>query len=225
MPLESNPDALNKYIKNLGVADGVQFYDVYGFDPELLCMVPQPCQAIILLFPITQAYEDYCIEEALEIEKKGQVVSENVFYMKQTIGNACGTIGVLHALANCRSHFKISSGSAIEKFLENSSGLSPDDIGKSLETNENIQSCHSQCAHEGQSETISADTNVNLHFVAFVHVDGCLYELDGRKKFPINHGQSSKETFLTDAVASCKKFMLRNPNDSNFSVIALSEGC
>ena len=31
------------------------------------------------------------------------------------------------------------------------------------------------------------------------HVDGSLYELDGRKSFPINHGASSAETLLQDA--------------------------
>jgi len=130
---------------------------------------------------------------------------------------------VLHALGNCRDHFKTLPGSPIDTFLQGSVGLSPEKIGESLETNESIQSCHSQCAHEGQSETVAAETNVNLHFVAFAHVDGALYELDGRKKFPINHGASSKDTFLSDAVAKCQDFMKRNPNELNFSVIALSE--
>ena len=30
----------------------------------------------------------------------GAVVNPDVFYMKQTISNACGTIGVLHAIGN-----------------------------------------------------------------------------------------------------------------------------
>ena len=39
-------------------------------------------------------------EEKSRIEKDGQTVSSSVYFTKQTIGNACGTIGLLHALGN-----------------------------------------------------------------------------------------------------------------------------
>ncbi len=39
-------------------------------------------------------------EEHDEIMKKGQHVSPNVYFMKQLVGNACGTVGVVHCLAN-----------------------------------------------------------------------------------------------------------------------------
>lgn len=43
---------------------------------------------------------------------------------------------------------------------------------------------------------------MNSHFAAFVEKDGSLYELDGRKPFPINHGK------CTDLLKVNKKLIL-----------------
>jgi len=64
---------------------------------------------------------------------------------------------------------------------------------------------------------------VPYHFVAFIQKEGNLYELDGRKEFPINHGGSSAETFLQDAAKVCQEYMSRNPNNVNFTICALTE--
>ena len=114
-----------QYVANLGMEMKYQFNDVYGLDPDLLGMVPQPCIALLLLYPINDKVEvililiiqivsSYCSatllfvqlvafenEEEARIKKEGQVVSPSLFFMKQTIGNACGTVGLLHALGNC----------------------------------------------------------------------------------------------------------------------------
>ena len=45
-------------------------------------------------------------EEEQRIRKEGQLVNSDVFFIKQTIGNACGTVGLLHALGNCTSFLK-----------------------------------------------------------------------------------------------------------------------
>ena len=47
-------------------------------------------------------------KEKERIEKEGQVVSPSVYFVKQTIGNACGTIGLLHALGNCQDKITFS---------------------------------------------------------------------------------------------------------------------
>ena len=53
------------------------------------------------------------------------------------------------------------------------------------------------------------------------HVDGHLYELDGRKSFPINHGASNPATLLADACQAIKKFMDRDPGEMRFTIVAL----
>jgi ubiquitin carboxyl-terminal hydrolase L3 len=100
LPLESNPEVMNKFVKNMGLSGDYEFTDIFGMDPELLAMVPQPVAGVLLLFPIADNYSEFNAQQCEEAREKGQVVSNNVYFMKQTISNACGTIGLLHCLGN-----------------------------------------------------------------------------------------------------------------------------
>jgi Ubiquitin carboxyl-terminal hydrolase, family 1 len=53
-------------------------------------------------------------------------------------------------------------------------------------------------------------------------VDGCLYELDGRKPAPVNHGATSPDTLLQDAVEVVSQFMARDPTELRFTIVALA---
>ncbi|XP_069746655.1 ubiquitin carboxyl-terminal hydrolase isozyme L3 [Narcine bancroftii] len=190
-------------------------------DPELLSLVPRPVCSILLLFPVTEKYETFKQEEEVKIKAEGQKVNPHVYFMKQTISNACGTIGIIHALANNQDKLEFESHSVMKKFLEDSACLSPEDKAKFLENDESIRVSHEFSAQEGQTEAPSLDEKVDLHFISFVNVDGHLYELDGRKPFPINHGDTTAESLLEDAIEVCKKFMQRDPDELRFTVMAL----
>ncbi|KAK2118968.1 Ubiquitin carboxyl-terminal hydrolase isozyme L3 [Saguinus oedipus] len=182
-------------------------------------------------------YEVFRTEEEEKIKSQGQDVTSSVYFMKQTISNACGTIGLIHAIANNKDKMHFESGSTLKKFLEESVSMSPEERARYLENYDAIRVTHETSAHEGQTEVSekpilgflnyneeapSIDEKVDLHFIALVHVDGHLYELDGRKPFPINHGETSDETLLEDAIEVCKKFMERDPDELRFNAIALS---
>ncbi|PNH00074.1 Ubiquitin carboxyl-terminal hydrolase isozyme L1, partial [Tetrabaena socialis] len=64
---------------------------------------------------------------------KGAAAAPGVFYMKQTIGNACGTIAVLHAIGNNPDTLKPAEGSFLQQFLGATAGMSPEAVGKFLE--------------------------------------------------------------------------------------------
>ena len=81
---------------------------------------------------------------------------------------------------------------------------------------------HEIVAQQGQTHAPAPDEDVNLHFISFVEVAGCLYELDGRKKQPINHGPSSPDTLLEDAAKIVRQFMDRDPDNLQFTVMALA---
>ena len=68
------------------------------------------------------------------------------------------------------------------------------------------------------------DDEVNLHFVALVHVDGGLYELDGRKNTAVRHGDTTAESLLQDSVLVIKKFIETSEGSVSFNAIALAPG-
>jgi len=224
LPLESNPDVMNKYTENLGVDMSVlAFSDVYGFEPDLLMMVPRPVVSLVLLFPITENYENFRKEEEEKKTKEGQTVSDNVYFTKQTVGNACGTVGIIHAIANNVEKLTFKDGSVVKDYLDSTKSMTPDERAVALEKHEGVTRCHGDSAQEGQTKAPSIDEKVDLHFIAFVEKDGFLYELDGRKPFPINHGKTSADTLLEDTAVVCKKFMERDPGNYNFNMIALAQ--
>jgi len=224
LALESNPDMLNKYIGAIGVPDKYQFVDVYGTDPDLLQMVPQPVFAVLLLFAINGKTETSDKMEEERITKEGQTVSKKAWFMKQTIGNACGTVAVLHSLANNEQSLKVKPKSPLASFLEKTKTLGPAEKGKFLETCHDLAAAHESSAKTGQTKTPDLNSDVDNHFIAFVFQENSIYELDGRKTWAVNHGYTSPDTFLQDVVTIIdQKFIARDRESNNFSMIALSQ--
>lgn len=221
IPLESNPEVMNKFLQKLGVPTQWGVVDVMGLEPEMLSWVPRPVLAVMLLFPVSDAYEAHKKNEEDDILSKGQVLSNDIFYMKQNISNACGTIALVHSVANNTDKIELSNGH-LKTFLDEAKPLDAVSRGKLLEKSEGIINAHKELAQEGQTNTPSAEEPVNHHFITFVHSNGVLYELDGRKAFPINHGPTTADTFLEDSAKICKEFMARDPNEVRFTIVALT---
>ncbi|KAJ3088921.1 Ubiquitin carboxyl-terminal hydrolase isozyme L3 [Quaeritorhiza haematococci] len=178
LPLEANPQVMNKYMEKLGVTGDWAFTDVWGLDAELLQFIPQPVLAVLLLFPITDKYEQFRKDEQEQLQKAGQHVSPNLYFVLQTIPNACGTIGLLHSLANNQDVLGLADG-PLKRILDRTKTTGPKDRAALLEGDEDLARIHEESSLEGQTAAPSRDEEVDLHFVAFVQKDGHVYELDG----------------------------------------------
>lgn len=55
----------------------------------------------IILFYLQ--YENRKNEEELQLKDKGQQVSDEIYFLKQYVSNACGTIALIHSVANNRN--------------------------------------------------------------------------------------------------------------------------
>ncbi len=93
---------MNSLVHSLGLSASLAFQDVFSItEPALLAFVPRPAHALLLIFPVSDVYEKSRREEdANKQDYSGSGPDEPVIWYKQTIGNACGLIGLLHAVSN-----------------------------------------------------------------------------------------------------------------------------
>ncbi|PCH44289.1 peptidase C12 ubiquitin carboxyl-terminal hydrolase 1 [Wolfiporia cocos MD-104 SS10] len=231
VPLESNPDVLNEWASKAGLVESqAHFEDVYGLDPELLAMVPQPVKAVILLFPITDVIDAKAKQEDERIRREGQhPIDPTVFYLKQTIGNACGTVGLLHALANSNVTFAPESPLAL--FIEECKDKTPEERAQILETTPLFANIHADAASSGQTAAPDPNANTELHFTCFVQAPNPprsdvaspdpmrLLELDGRRVGPVDRGASTN--LLEDVAKFVKEQYVSQTASMHFSMIAL----
>lgn len=220
IPLESNPEIFTNFATKLGLKQNLQFVDVYSiFDSELLSFIPRPSNGLILLFPITEKYEQFKSQEDTSVNHP----AEGIVWYKQTVGNACGLYALLHMLSNIDED-KIVPGSKVEKFKQ-----SRGDISKVEELIGEIEKEYTDFANEGSTETPDANDEVIFHFITFVEKDGEIFELDGRRKQAVSLGHKSDQSLdvLDDplVVKRIEKYieLTDEANKLNFSIMSLSQ--
>ncbi|KAK7471284.1 ubiquitinyl hydrolase 1 [Stygiomarasmius scandens] len=184
-------------------------------------MVPRPVKAVLLLFPISSALEERKKEEDQKIINEGSLNNKGVvLWIKQTISNACGTIGLLHALLN--ADVSLDPDSPLAKFAKECKDKTPQERAKFLETTPLFANIHAEAASTGQS-AVPTDLDTDLHFSCFVeaNVDGTphLIELDGRRAGPVDRGVC--EDLLNDAIKFVKNNYVVQSSSIQFSMTSL----
>jgi len=226
VPLESNPEMLSTFAHGVGLPEMWEFCDVFGTDEELLAMVPQPCVAVTLLFKQSEKLRAFKSAQYEQLDKAqkdnaGQAVSSDIFYMKQHIGNACGTIATIHSCLNNRELLGVPAESPMGKFFERAKAMTPHESGLALAEASDIHTASESSSQGGQTEAPEADADVDNHFICFVEKEGELYELDGGKAFPINHGSTGGDLLKASTRAIKTKFMDVDPENIHFNIMAL----
>ncbi|VAH34912.1 unnamed protein product [Triticum turgidum subsp. durum] len=154
-----------------------------------------------------------------------QEPNKKVYFTKQTVGNACGTIGIIHAIGNAVSEIKLGlMGPIFIDFINKLLIwiLSRLAVHRAafLEEDQEMEDAHSVAAAGGDTE---AKDGVIEHYVCFTCVDGELYELDGGKPQPIHHDRASPDSLLQDAARVIKTRIVEYSESLNFIVMALSK--
>ena len=144
LPIESNPAVLQAYAHKLGLPEGYSFADVLATEEWALEMVPRPVTAVFMLFPVKAASEAHAEAEAARIAREGQPSVEQAHYFcKQLIPNACGTIGIIHALANSSALYgggmELTPDSWLARFLASTAGSTPLERAHALEDDTEVR--------------------------------------------------------------------------------------
>lgn len=211
IPMESNPDVMNAFCRTVGVKPHITVVDVLGFEPELLQMVDGKVEGLLLCYPMKGETDNTVDEDA----------KNKLYFMRQTIRNACATMALIHLLANQCHDDDFDAKSSLKDFIKESKQLEPEVKANKFESCETIATAHESASVAGQTDAPPASDSVEYHFISIIHNNNTMYEMDGRKLGPINHGPTSPETFLSDAVNLIKKFVNNDPANPNFSMQAV----
>jgi len=188
---ENNPDVMTTLAQTLGLSPDIAFHDVYSLtDPDLVALLPRPANALLFVYPVTESSEAFYVEEdGREPDYQGCGADEPVMFYRQTIHHACGLIGLLHCITNGPAASLIQPGSHLHQLVEEAIPLRPTERAELLYNSDMLEKAHAAAATTGDTSPPSLGEDPGHAFIAFVKGrDGNLWELEGRRKGPVDRG-------------------------------------
>ncbi|KAF2194507.1 cysteine proteinase [Zopfia rhizophila CBS 207.26] len=231
--LENNPAVVTHLAHKLGLSPHLAFHDIYSFtDPDLLAFIPRPALAILVIIPMTPTwYEARQAEDENKGEYEGFGEEEPVIWFKQTIADACGSIGLIHCLLNGAAK-DVTPGSTLDQIRQAALPKKMMERAKVLEDSDALEQAHQEAAKMGDSEVPSLEEQKKSsgHFVAFIKgKDGHLYELEGSRKGPLDRGELREdedvlsERAVERGLGRLMRIEAEKGGNLRFSAIALAE--
>ncbi|KAE9407840.1 cysteine proteinase [Gymnopus androsaceus JB14] len=219
IPLESNPLVFNSWANQAGldISSGDQFYDLYGLDAEFLATIPRPVKAVILVFPWTEARYRRA-EEDEQIAREGNPVDSSVFWMKQTIHNACGAMAIIHSLAN--ADVTLVEGSPLDTFYKACRSKPPLERSRLLEQTPIFREIHASVADKGQVPLPETNDRMDQAYTCFIRTTaGRVIELDGGRSAAVDRGECTD--LLEDVARIAGEEFIGKSSSIKFSMMYL----
>ncbi|KAF4522992.1 hypothetical protein B566_EDAN009584, partial [Ephemera danica] len=176
-------------LEDFGVK-GVQVEEIYDLQKSL----EGPVYGFIFLFRwIEERRSRRKIVDETESFVRDEDVVNNIFFAQQMVPNSCATHALLSVLINCPS---INLGPTVSRLKAHTSGMNPENKGWAIGNTPELARAHNSHAmpqakrRHDKSSSFSTGryTGEAFHFVSYVPIEGKLFELDGLKPYPIDHG-------------------------------------
>ena len=113
VPIESEPKYFTKLAHDLGLSPRLEFVDVNHLEAEYLANLAPAIFALLLVYPTDSDYDANRQARNAMIDR-----GTDLCWFKQTIYNACGYYGLLHAVCNGRARDHIREYPAVTGVLE-----------------------------------------------------------------------------------------------------------
>ena len=207
--LESDPGLFSLLVKDLGVR-GVKVEEIY----DVFSRIEGRVYGFVYLFRFGGRSGSRTTRTSKSISSEGESfvlepdIVNGMFFAEQIANNSCATHALLGVLLNCKD---VELGETLTSLKSFSSGLSPENKGYKIANMPYLARAHNKYARPDVSVQFTEKKGSSLstsrssahqpdtyHFVSFVPINGRVFELDGLKKYPIDHGPWGEHEDWTD---------------------------
>ncbi|KAH8853348.1 Ubiquitin carboxyl-terminal hydrolase isozyme L5 [Schistosoma japonicum] len=209
--IESDPGVFTELIRGFGV-ESLECEEVYD-----LTSTSNVSDALGFIFLFN--YDD-------KQDDAGEVVfdenSRGIFFAKQTISNACATQAIINILLNIDD--KVPIGSTLSNFKSFVSDFDSTMKGTAISNSDQIRVVHNSFSNyqlfEFDERAPKSNEDV-YHFVSYLPINGTLYELDGLKPGPIDHGKLPENSSWINSVRPLLMKRMEKCVDGKFNIMAV----
>lgn len=224
--IDSDPAVFTSLVEQLGVS-GVQFEELYLIDSLVEF---KPLYGIVFLFKYYS--KDYGTSTgSLPLGSKYDESNEHLFFARQLIQNACGTQAVLNILLNRDN--EVALGDELANFKSFTSFFDPSLKGETMTNSDAIRVVHNSFSTPNpfvddedipDPNDIDAENDGLYHFIGYIEKNGHIYELDGLRPYPIDHGAIGENQDVYEKYAEViqKKISTFKSDELRFSLLAVT---